>query len=138
VDRTIRVAGTLAVGSTSHPDTLRPAFVAPGRFERVVDVVPSFPGDVVAALQIHAREAEKRAGRTLFEDLEWEQVVKRHREASIGDWVRLLHGALRRKARCEAAAEPVGPVRTEDLAAEVERFRRASDRLPRVGAGIYV
>jgi SpoVK/Ycf46/Vps4 family AAA+-type ATPase len=138
VDRTIRVPKTLAVASTSHPDTLRPAFVVPGRFERVVDVVPSFPGDVVAALQIHAREAERRAGRALFEDVAWEQVVKQHREASIGDWVRLLHGALRRKARCEAALEPVGPVRTEDLAAEVERFRRASDRLPRVGAGIYV
>ena len=61
-----------------------------------------------------------------------------HREASVGDWVQVLHGALRRKARCEAAAEIVGPVATEDLVAEVDRFRRASDRLPRIGGGIYV
>jgi ATP-dependent 26S proteasome regulatory subunit len=138
VDRAIAAEGVLAVASTSHPDTLRPAFVSPGRFERVVEVVPSYPADVVAALQIHARAAEKRAGRTLFEGVDWELVVRQHREASVGDWVQVLHGALRRKARCEAALEPVGLVVTEDLVGEVDRFRRASDRLPRIGGGIYV
>jgi hypothetical protein len=49
-----------------------------------------------------------------------------------------MHGVLRRKARCEAAAEPVGPVSTEDLVAEVGRYKRASDRLPRAAGGIYV
>lgn len=137
-DRAIRVPKNLAVASTSYPDTLRPAFVAPGRFERVVEVVPSYPGDVVAALQIHAREAEERAGRELFESVDWEQVVRQQREASVGDWVRILHGALRRKARCEAALEPANPVRTGDLLAEVERFRRASERIPRLGAGVYL
>jgi cell division protease FtsH len=138
VDRAIGLDDTLAVGSTSHPDTLRPAFVAPGRLERVVEVNPLFPGDVVAALQIHAKAAEERAGHSLFGEVDWERVVRQHREASIGDWVRLLHGALRRKARCEAAAELVGPVSTEDLLDEVDRFRRANDRLPRAGSGIYV
>jgi SpoVK/Ycf46/Vps4 family AAA+-type ATPase len=138
VDRAIATPTTLAVGSTSHPDTLRPAFAAPGRFERIVEVIPSFPGDVVAALQIHARAAEKRAGRALFERIDWEQVVTKNREATVGDWVRLLHGALRHKARCEAVLEPVGPVTTDDLLSEVERFRRVSGRLPRIGGGFYV
>jgi ATP-dependent 26S proteasome regulatory subunit len=138
VDRAVRVGKNLAVASTSYPDTLRPAFVARGRFERIVEVVPSFPGDFVAALQIHAREAEKRAGRALFEDVDWERVVRQNREAPVGDWVRILHGTLRRKARCEAALEPATLVRTEDLLAEVERFRHASERLPRLGTGVYV
>lgn len=138
VDRAIATKDTLAVGSTAHPDTLRPAFVAPGRFERIVEVIPIFPDDVIAALQIHARAAEKRAGRTLFEAVDWERVVTKNSDASVGDWVRLVHGALRHKARCEAALEPVGPVTTEDLLSEVERFRRVSRRLPRVGSGFYV
>jgi len=138
VDRAIAGPNMLAVASTAHPDTLRPAFVAPGRFERIVEVIPSFPGDVVAALQIHARAAEKRAGRTLFEGVDWEQVVTKYRDATVGDWVRLLHGTLRHKARCEAALEPVGPVTTNDLLSEVERFQRVSGRLPRVGGGFYV
>jgi SpoVK/Ycf46/Vps4 family AAA+-type ATPase len=138
VDRAIANPSALAVGSTAHPDTLRPAFAAPGRFERIVEVIPSFPADVVAALQIHARAAEKRAGRALFESVDWEQVVTKYSDASVGDWVRLVHGALRHKARCEAALEPVGPVTTDDLLSEVERFRRVSRRLPRVGGGFYV
>jgi ATP-dependent 26S proteasome regulatory subunit len=138
VDRAIAAEGSLAVASTAHPATLRPAFVAPGRFERIVEVTPIFPSDVVKALAIHAAAAEKRAERRLFEGVDWEQVVRQHREASIGDWIRLMHGALRRKARCEAAAEPVGPVATADLLEEVGRFKRASDRLPRAAGGIYV
>src|SRR4029453_11431975 len=105
----------------------RRAVGAPARFERVVEVVPSYPGDVVAALQIHVREAEKRAGRALFEDIDWERGVRQSREPSVGDWVPIRRGRLRRKARCEAALEPATPVRTDDLLAEVERFQRASD-----------
>ena len=137
-DRAIQNDQTLAVASTSYPDTLRPAFAAPGRFERVCEVIPVFPHDVVAALQIHARAAEKRAGRALFDGVDWESVVRQLREASIGDWVRLMHGSLRRKARCDdATPETVGPVTTADLMDEVERFKRASGRLPRV-TGVYV
>jgi SpoVK/Ycf46/Vps4 family AAA+-type ATPase len=138
VDRAIAPEHTLAVASTAHPDTLRPAFVAPGRFERIVEVNPIFPADVVKALAIHAAAAEKRAARRLFDAVDWDHVVRQHREASIGDWIRLMHGVLRRKARCEAAAEPVGLVATTDLLEEVARFKRASDRLPRPAGGIYV
>jgi ATP-dependent 26S proteasome regulatory subunit len=138
VDRSVGIPQTLVVGSTMHPDTLRPAFFMPGRFERMVEVTPVYPDDVIAALGIHARSAEKSAGRTLFEDVDWEDVVRRYRDPSIGDWIRLMHGALRRKARCEASAEEVGPVRTEDMIHEVERFRRVRQRLPRTSAGTYV
>jgi len=129
-DRTVAAPNTLLVGSTSHPDTLRPAFVQPGRFERVVEVTPSYPDDVVAALRIHAQRAEKRAGRTLFGAVDWADVVGRFREPSIGDWVHLLHAVLRRKASSECAPADVALVETDDLLAEVESYRRTRKRLP--------
>jgi ATP-dependent 26S proteasome regulatory subunit len=138
LDRTIASEGKLVVGSTSHPDTLRTAFLAPRRFERVVEVTPAFPDDVVAALAIHAADAEKRAGRPLFDHVDWLEVVNRYEDPSPGEWIRLLHAVLRRKARCEAAGEGEGPVRTADLLAEVERFRQAKGRLPSSGSGIYL
>ena len=137
VDRTIAVEETLVVGSTAHPETLRRAFHNPGRFERVVEVTPSFPGDLVDALQIHARAAEKRAGHSLFDPIDWEKVVGIHRDPSTGDWIRVMHAALRRKARCEAAGETVTPITTADLQNEADRFVRASDRLS-VPSGNYV
>jgi ATP-dependent 26S proteasome regulatory subunit len=137
VDRTIDVEGSLVVGASAYPQTLRPAFLAPNRFERVVEVNPIFPDDIVEALAIHAAKAEKRAGRRLFEAVDWTHVVSRYRQPSTGDWVRIMHAALRRKARCEAAGEEVTPVGTEDLLEEVERVRRADTRLLPAG-GTYI
>jgi ATP-dependent 26S proteasome regulatory subunit len=137
IDRTIATEDALVVGSTSHPETLRQAFHRPGRFERVVEVTPNFPNDMIAALEIHAAAAEKRAGHSLFEPVDWVRVVGRHSDPSTGDWIRVMHAALRRKARCEAAGDEVQPISTADLQAETERFVRASDRLA-VPTGNYV
>jgi len=138
VDRAIAVEHVLVIGSTSHPDTLRRAFTQPGRLERVVEVSPVYPADIIAALRIHAADAEKLAGRALFEEIDWEKVV-----ASVpiqpmpGDWVHILHSVLRRKARCEAAGLGVTPVTTSDFREEVERFQKANSRLT-TPSGTYV
>jgi SpoVK/Ycf46/Vps4 family AAA+-type ATPase len=133
VDRAIAAPQTLVIGSTSDPETLRRAFLAPGRFERAVEVIPVVPDDVVAALRIHAADCEKRAGRALFVDVDWSGVVRQHSTASIGEWVRLLHAVLRTKARCEEADAATDLVHTNDLVAEVERTKRVSARLPSPG-----
>ncbi len=138
VERTICCDKHLVVGATSHPDTLRRAFVAPGRFERVVEVTPIFPDDVIATLQIHATQAEKRAGRPLFDEVDWPRVVGQIREPCLGDWVRILHAVLRRKARCEAAGESAGPVTTRDVRDEVDRFRQAQKHIHLTDGGNYV
>lgn len=138
VDRTIAVESTLVVGSTSYPDTLRQAFLMPGRFERVVEVSPSYPDDVVAVLAIHARDAEKLAGRSLFESVEWTNVVSQLREATPGDWVRLMHAVLRRRAACEVAGGASRSITTADFLDEVDRVRRTRARLPASSSGIYL
>ncbi len=139
IERAIAVPDTLVVGSTTSPVTLRHAFLAPGRFERVVEVTPRFPEDIVAALEIHCRAAEKRAGRGLFDAIDWPEVVRNLQEPSIGDWIRLMHGVLRRKARCESTGEDAGLVTTDDLMAEVERFKKAQGQISRPeGSGTYV
>lgn len=130
LDRSIEHGTGLVLGSTSQPDALRPALLATGRFERVVEVTPVIPDDIVAALEIHARGAEKRAGRALFQDVDWAEAVREHREASIGQWIRLLHAVLRRKARCDAREESSAGVVTGDLLEEVERVKKITNQLP--------
>jgi len=138
VDRSVAAPGHLVVGATSDPDTLRHAFLTPGRFERVVEVTPAFPDDQIETLQIHAASAEKRAGRPLFDDVEWIEVVGQTRTASPGDWVRILHAVLRRKARCEAGGEDVTPVTTDDLKREVDVFQQTALQIHTSGGGNYV
>jgi ATP-dependent 26S proteasome regulatory subunit len=137
VDRTIEVEQSLVLGSTSRADSIAPVFLEPGRFERIVEVNPVIPDDVVEALRIHAAAAEERAGRSLFEDVDWKAAVERGRDASIGEWVRLLHAVLRHKARLEATGEEPGPIAAEDLIEEVDRFRKTAARLP-ASSGSYL
>ena len=129
VDRTIETPDTLVVGSTSHPSTLRQAFSQPGRLERIVEVTPNYPDDIVAALKIHAARSETRSGYDLFDSVDWKRVVEQDREPSTGEWIHIMHSVLRRRARCEAANEATSPVTTEDLLAEVDRHKRANNRL---------
>jgi ATP-dependent 26S proteasome regulatory subunit len=138
LDRTIAVESALVVGATSHPDTLRRAFVQPGRLERIVECAPLFPDDIVATLRIHAESAEKRAGHALFEAVDWSAVVGDYRAPAPGDWVHILHASLRRKARCEAAGERALPVTTGDLLGEVARWKQAASRLAVPKPGTYV
>jgi ATP-dependent 26S proteasome regulatory subunit len=138
IDRTVAAESHLVVGSTNHPDTLRQAFVEPGRFERVVEVKPLYPGDIVDALEIHAAASEKRAERTLFDSVDWKSVVERYREPAPGDWVRIMHAVLRRKARCEASGETSSNVTTQDLFDEVDRSRQANNQITIPHSGNYV
>lgn len=138
LDRTIALENVLVVGATSHPDTLRHAFAQPGRLERVVEVTPIFPDDIVAALRIHAGAAEKLAGRPLFDEVDWNAVVQDFHHPAPGDWVHILHATLRRKARCEAAGEKAKPVSTRDLRDEVARYKQANSRLSMPKPGHYV
>jgi ATP-dependent 26S proteasome regulatory subunit len=137
VDQTIELETPLVAGSTARPDTLSPVWFEAGRFERVVSVIPVIPGDIIEALEIHARAAEKRAGRALFDDVDWAKAIEKDRSSGIGDWVRLLHAVLRRKARCDAADDHPGGVTTEDVLAEVDRVRKANRRLP-ARSGTYL
>jgi len=138
VDRATAAGDHLVLAATAHPDTLRPIFLAPGRFERVVEVTPAYPGDIVAALRIHATAAEARAGRPLMGDIDWQQVVSLNREAPTGDWIRLLNAVLRSKARADAAGEAVSPVDTTDLCEEVQRFNHTRLRIHSDDRGNYL
>jgi SpoVK/Ycf46/Vps4 family AAA+-type ATPase len=138
VDRTVEIESHLIVGSTNHPGTLRQAFAQPGRFERVVEVAPAYPGDIVAALEIHAAESEKRAGHPLFDNIDWKSVVEHYRVPATGEWIRVMHAVLRRKARCEAAGESATHVSTQDMLDEVDRFRQANHQIATPQSGNYV
>jgi SpoVK/Ycf46/Vps4 family AAA+-type ATPase len=138
VDRTVEIESHLIVGSTNHPGTLRQAFAQPGRFERVVEVAPAYPGDIVAALEIHAAESEKRAGHALFDNIDWKSVVEHYRVPATGEWIRVMHAVLRRKARCEAAGESATHVSTQDMLDEVDRFRQANHQIATPQSGNYV
>ena len=47
--------------------------------------MPNYPDDIIAALAIHAKDAEARAGRPLFDNVDWPKVVGQAQEGGTGD-----------------------------------------------------
>jgi hypothetical protein len=104
----------------------------------VVEVTPAYPEDIVEAIEIHSAASEKRAGHALFDSIDWKSVVERLHEPSTGEWIRIMHGVLRRKARGEASGETTTNVTTQDMLDEVDRFRQANNQITTPHAGNYV
>ena len=136
--RSLSIEGCLVIASTSHSGTLPEAFLSPGRFERIVEVNPLFPDDIeegasdsCAGCGISCRTTHLRAR------LDWSAIVNNTREPSIGDWIRILHAVLRRKARLDAAGESPEQVTQSDFSAEISRFRQANTRI-RTDGGNYL
>jgi hypothetical protein len=103
----------------------------------VVEVTPIYPDDIVDALTIHAAESEKaRAARCSRASTG--AVSRSIATPPTGDWIRILHGVLRRKARHEACGETSTRVTTQDLLDEVTRYRQVSRHLVLPEAGNYV
>ena len=138
IDSAIASGRHLVIGSTAYPDVVRQAFARPGRLERFVEVTPIFPDDVVTALEIHSNLAEARAGHPLFESIDWKHVLKQSEDTGTGDWVRILHAVLRRKARIEAGGDQPDLISTADLTSETARFNQARRRIKLPGGGNYV
>ena len=120
ISQTAASPRVVLLGSTSYPDTVRPVFLSRRRFSRTVTVQPEFPEDHAAVLEAHAKLAEGRAGRTLFEPIEWRKLVEAQKDLSPGHWVEALHGALRAQAGREAAGESVPSVSGSAILAEAK------------------
>ena len=107
VSQTAASKSVVLVGSTSYPETVRPVFLSRYRFSRTLKIEPIFPDDHAAVLSAHAKSAEARAGRALFEEVDWKSLVQSHKGLTPGCWVEALHSALLSHARREAAGEDV-------------------------------
>ena len=64
--------------------------------------------------------------------------IERLREPSTGDWIRIMHAVLRRKARCEASGETTTNVTTQDMLDEADRFRQTNNQIAIPYSGNYV
>lgn len=126
VGQTAATRGIVLLGSTSYPDTVRPVFLSRRRFTRTLRVEPAFPEDHAAVLALHARLAEARAGRSLFEPIDWVELAGSRKGLSPGHWVEALHGALRCHARREAGGETPPPVPSQTILEEVDTLSESA------------
>ncbi len=112
--------GVVVIAATNRPSSVDPALLRPGRFDRLIEVGLPGPEGRQQILAIHCRAAERRAGRSLFGELDWVAL----REASEGLSGAELAEAVRRALEVRVRAEaPPTPVTSEELLRQINQLR---------------
>lgn len=114
----------LVVASTNRPESVDPAFLRPGRIDRLIEVPLPDPASRREILLVHMRAAERRAGRQLFKELDkafdWRRLLRATGGMSGADLEEIVRRTL--EARVRSAADGDDLIDARELLDEVRRF----------------
>ncbi len=138
LDDLLDVPQTLAVASTDRADTVDPALIRRGRFNRFIEVPLPEADEREEILRLHQAIAEGIAGRQIFAPLEYDALIPRTAKMSGADLAEILQRTLEEKVRLEGSGAAAGLVTTEDLQREVEHHRRTKELVEKIRYGQYL
>lgn len=124
----------MVVASTNRLDSIEPALIRAGRFDRWVEVPLPDESGRNQILGIHMAKAEQTAGRKLFGDVNIEAVIAKTEKASGADIAEITRRVLEEKVRQEGTSgqEP-SLVVTEDILKELEGYERTRQVKKKIG-----
>jgi SpoVK/Ycf46/Vps4 family AAA+-type ATPase len=111
----------LVVASTNRPESVDPAFLRPGRIDRLIEVPLPDPASRREIFLVHMRKAEERAGRTLFSDLNWRPVLRATGGMSGAEIEEIVRRTLEARVRAGDASDDQR-IDEQELLREVRSF----------------
>jgi transitional endoplasmic reticulum ATPase len=111
----------LVVASTNRPESVDPAFLRPGRIDRLLEVPLPDPGARREIFQVHMRKAEARAERKLFAELSWRALLRSTAGMSGAEIEEIVRRTLEARVR-SPAADDESLITEQELVDEVRRF----------------
>jgi proteasome regulatory subunit len=126
----------LVVGSTSRTDALDPALVAPGRLDHLVEVTLPDAAAQQEIMELMRARAERHAGRTLFEPLDYRKLLPLMGGMTGADISELLRRALETKVH--GGSPESGLVSTADLLDAVDGYKRVRGVVEKIRYGQYL
>lgn len=112
------------VASTNRLSSVDPALIRPGRFDRKIEVSLPTPKDLKEIFAIHMKKAESLAERTLFQEIDLDNIGGLTENLSGADVAEIIRRVLEEKVRAESAGENPDLVTTQEIIREVSNFRR--------------
>lgn len=135
VDAAARV---LVIAATSRTDALDSGLVAPGRLDHLVEVTLPDAAGQQEILDLIRGRAERRAGRALFEAIDYRRVIPVMGGMSGADISEIIRRALEAKVhRVAQGAEPT-PVTTDDLLEAIDGYKRVRGVVEKIRYGQYL
>jgi len=123
----------MVVASTNRLNSIDPALVRAGRFDRWVEVTLPDEEGRKQILEIHMAKAQEVAGRTLFADVNLDIIVPKTEKSSGADLAEIVRRALEEKVRQEGTGVETGPVTTEDILREIQGYERTREVRKSIG-----
>lgn len=128
----------VVLASTSRPDGIEYALIAPGRLDRLIEVPLPEGAALREIVEIHRVRAEALAERRLFDAVDFESLVPRVAGMSGGDVSEVVRRALEAKVQLAGSGAEAGLVTTADLLEAVDQVRRNRDVVVKIRYGQYL
>jgi transitional endoplasmic reticulum ATPase len=117
----------MVVASTNRLDSIDPALLRAGRFDRWVEVpLPDEEGRK-QIFGIHMNKAGEVAGRNLFDNVNLDAIVPKAEKSSGADIAEIIRRTLEEKVRQEGMGMQPGEVTTEDILREMKNYERVKE-----------
>src|SRR5712692_10108815 len=128
----------IVVGSTSRTDSVDSSLVAPGRLDRLVEVM--LPDGVAQQeiLELTRRRTEAAAGRPLFADLDYRSVLPPMGGMSGAEISEIARRALEQKVHAAGQGQDPGLVTTHDILQQIDAYRRIREMVEKIRYGQYL
>jgi transitional endoplasmic reticulum ATPase len=111
----------LVVASTNRPESVDPAFLRPGRIDRLIEVSLPDPGARREIFQVHMRKAESRAGRQLFAEFAWRGLLRSTGGMSGAEIEEIVRRTLEARVR-SSTPDDESLITEDEVVVEVRRF----------------
>lgn len=117
----------MVVASTNRLESIEPALLRAGRFDRWVEVpLPDEEGRK-QIFNIHMKKAQDVAGRDLFNTVNLEAIISKTEKSSGADIAEIIRRALEEKVRQEGTGLQPGEITTEDILKEIKNYERVRE-----------
>jgi ATP-dependent 26S proteasome regulatory subunit len=131
-------ARILVVGSTSRTDVLDPGLIAPGRLDHLIEVPLPDAAAQQEILELIRARTEQKAGRPLFESIDYRKILPLMGGMSGADLSVILRRALGSKVHAVAGGATATPVTTDDLVIAIDDYRRVRGVVEKIRYGQYL
>ena len=123
----------MVVASTNRLDSIEPALLRAGRFDRWVEApLPDEEGRK-QIFSIHMKKAEEIAQKELFNDVNLDVLVSRTQKLSGADVAEIIRRALEEKVRQEGMGNHVELVVTQDITNQLEGYEKIRKTRKQIG-----
>lgn len=116
--------GVLVLAATNRLEAVDPAFLRPGRIDKIINVPMPDEKGRRQIFEIYRQKAEKLADRKVFIDVDWELVSSRAEKMSGAEIAEVVRRTLEEKIRQELKGKKPDSVSTRDLLAQIDSYER--------------